>query len=176
MISLAQLRLATKVRGTSQDPYLKGLELAAVDFLNAKSDRYYGPVEAGFREYLIGHGTTVLILEELPGGTLTVTEHVLAGDTGTVIVAGDDDGYLVRDRQLVRRGGHRWVPGYEYEAQYDRGYESGKEPARARQFVTGCVVHWNERRVPLPKVGETLTFDVPFHLREILGTLSRLRV
>ena len=29
MISLAQLRLATKVRGTSQDPYLKALELAA---------------------------------------------------------------------------------------------------------------------------------------------------
>ena len=88
MISLAELRVATKVRGTGQDSYLKALDLAAVDFLNAKSDRYYGPVQEDFREYLIGHGTTVLILEELPGGVLTVTEHVLAGDTGTVIVAG----------------------------------------------------------------------------------------
>jgi hypothetical protein len=178
MISITQLREAARLRSSneSQDAYLKALEKAAVDLLHARSGRYYGPVQTGYKEYPTGDGSRELITEETPGGTLTVVEHLTPGDTGTTITAGDDTGFLVRGRKLVRKGGEVWRWGYEYELTYDRGYTAGQEPPRARQFVTGLVLFWYERRVPLPKVGEVFTFPVPLHLESMLSSLSRLHV
>ena len=179
MISIEQLRVAARMRGSdAQDGYLKDLEKAAVDALNVWSGRYYGPPETGFVEHRPGGGLGRIILEELPNATtaVAVVEHVTPGDAGTVVVAGDTDGFVTRGRQLVRKGGAVWSGLREYEITYDRGYESGKEPARARQFVTGMVVYWFERRTPVPRVGEVHTFPVPLHLQKILGSLSRQMV
>ncbi len=183
MIALADLRLAARMRGgTTRDEYLKALERAAVDSLQAMSGHYFGAVDTGFLEFQIGYGDRELFLLEpqTPGGTpLVVTEHQTVGDVGVVIAPGDVDGYVVRgdtDRKIVRKGGAVWLSGHEYELVYDRGYESGKEPARARTFVTKLVVHWFERETPMPRVGEVHTFPVPLHIQSILGTLKRLKV
>lgn len=175
MISKARLRSAARIRAGSvaQDGYLKDLELAAVAFLGSASGRYYGPPDPGYVQNSMGHGSRELILEEPPNDAPTVVEHQLPGDAGAAIVAGDSDGYLVRGRTLVRKAGLVWTAGYEYAVTFSRGYASGQEPAVARQFVTGLVVYWFERRTPMPKAGETHTFDLPFHLQSKLGTLSR---
>ncbi len=167
---------------TDRDGYLKGLERSAVDYLETRSGHYFGEVETGHQEFQIGYGDRELFLLEPPtdGGTaLVVTEHQAVGDTGVVIVPADDTGYVVRGetgRKIVRKGGAVWLAGHEYELVYDRGYASGKEPARARDFVTKLVVYWFERGTPVPRVGEVHTFALPHHISALLGTLKRLKV
>lgn len=175
MISIDQLRSATRVRGTSQDSYLRELEVRALAYLEAKTHKYYGS-EVTRTDRLPGLGTNQLILLEPVNDitTTVITEIVQVGEVGTILTRTASDGFELWDtRTVMRRGGSLWTLGYLYQCVYPTGYESGMEPPLARDIVTKLVVYWNERRVPLPNVGEAHTFPVPNHLNAEIGTLAR---
>lgn len=175
MISVDDLKLALRVTHTAEDDYITALEAAAVGYIERFTGRTFS-AEVEVTEYLWGRGTDTLVLRETPGGTLTVVERATPGATGTTIAAGDEDGYLVRGRKLVRKNGHAWYRGYEYAATYTQGYAAGSEPDDIQNLVKQIVAHWYERRIPMPTVGEVFTFPVPHHVDAVLWTWRRQRV
>lgn len=185
MISLTILKQAARVTGTGQDTYLLELERMAVEYLERRTHRSFQG-KAAVTEYLEGNGRREIYLpeplyvgKEVSTAPTTIDERPYPGSTETTITDTDDDGFIFRDGQrVIRKGGGVWTNGYEYEVTYDRGYDAGDEPDLARQFVTMIVVHLYERRVPMPKVGETLATgsEVPHHLNAMMWSLKRLPV
>lgn len=173
MIDVGDLRVHTRAR-SSEDAYLTALELSAVAYVEKQTGRFFG-VAAATTEYIVGSGGVNLWLKEEPAASPTpvVKERVVPGGTATTITAADASGYLIRGMKLVRKAGLGWARGYEYEVAYTRGYASGAEPADIRHLVTIVVAHWYERRIPVPKVGETFTFPVPQHAESIIQAWRR---
>jgi hypothetical protein len=179
MIGRDELRAIIRETRSTHDVYLAALESAAVDHLERETGHYFGDPKA-VTLTLVGDGTPVLWLRDLIHGAsapATVDQRSSPAASATTITASASDGYVVRGdsiSKLVRKAGLVWLLGYEYEVTFDRGYDA--PPPSARQFVSFCVAHWFERRVPLPKVGETLTADVPHHASALLGGLRGQRV
>lgn len=147
MIALDTLKAWLGVTGTADDALLTDIEQRAVALFQDESGRYFEAV-ASATEFLPGTGRRRLWLQEPPTNTPTVTEHCTAGDTGTVIVAANDDGFVVRaDGQLVRKGSCVWRRCYEYEVTYQRGYVAGQEPGLVRQAVIAiCEALYRENK------------------------------
>lgn len=171
MISLADLKLALRIDGTAEDNYLTALEAAAVAAVERWTGRSFA--ESGARtEYLTGAGIDRLWLAETPAAdpALTVTEAAYPGAETTAITAADADGYVIRERTLVRRGGI-WHAGYEYAVTYTAGYAAGEEPADIRQAVMQLVGHWYENREPV--VVGTVAAPIPLTVRDLLAPWRR---
>lgn len=174
MISVSDLKDALRVTRSDEDAYIADLEEAAVAVAENETGRYFGP-EQQTTEWLRGHGHPRLHLAEEPSGTITsVDQRIYPGGTATTITATEDNGYVQRGRQLIRKAGLVWHDGYEYEVSYKEGYTSGAEPDEIRQAVRGLVVHWYENRLPVDEAKQV----VPMHVRNILAGYSgrRMRV
>jgi hypothetical protein len=155
MIPIEQLKAALRIPSSrqSEDDYLAELEQEAVARVSQHTGRYYGSADET-TEYVDGTDGAFIWLKEEPivsdAITMTVTERWGVADTGTVIDADDDDGYIVRGRKLYRKNGV-WTRGYEYEITYTRGYTAGEEPADIRKKVIGLVVLWYTTRIATPE-------------------------
>lgn len=152
MVPLADLKawLGIDAGDTTYDAILTNLEPRAVAVLQREANRYFGAV-AETTEYLTGRGTADLWLAEVPAAIpATVIRRSGPGAKETTITATDDDGYVLRasDREarLVRKSGHTWADGQEFEATYNRGYVAGSEPGDVQQAVIDIVTRTFKRR------------------------------
>lgn len=139
MIDLAILKehLGIEESDESQDDIVMRLEAAAVAYVQNETGWYFGEAEA--EVYLRGSGTSRLWLPQPATGDIAVLRLAHAGDEGTEIVAEDDDGFVARGAQLVRKNNLEWDRAYEYKVTFDRGYAEGEEPADIRQLVIDLV-------------------------------------
>lgn len=151
MISLDDLKAHLGTDQVKLDPdrdtVLPALEAAAVDFVERETGRHFS-ASATFTDYLDGSGTRDIWLREAPSNITSVHERCEIGDDWEEIVEGDADGFELRGRQLLRKGGCTWERGYEYRAIYDFGYTGGQEPKDIRQLVTDLVaLRWRQRGI-----------------------------
>lgn len=126
MIKQADLEAFLKIAADTDTALLIALEAAAVRWLENRCGGRYFRESSEVTEYHKGHNQEDLFLEELvdTGETVTVVEQAYEGDADAeTITAGDDDGYVVRDDKLTRKGGYVWTEGYEFKVTYTRGYE-----------------------------------------------------
>lgn len=129
------------------DAVLVGLEEHAVDFLERETERHFGP-SATHVEYLDGTGTRELFLNEAPAAITSVEYRCEIGDDWTELEAADSDGWELRGRRLLRKGGHAWERDEEYRVTYNFGYAEGGEPAEIRGLVIDLVAHrWRQRGI-----------------------------
>lgn len=158
MFDVDYLKNALRVRHDRDDAYLADLEAFAVSHAGRVSGRYLGALEER-TVYLAGHGRPTLYLEgpvavDVSTGLALVsmvTERAHPGEVGTELVAAEEDGWLVRGNALVRKNGHRWIYGWEYEVTYSRDGEADV-PGGIQQAVLQLVALWYEHRVPLAQV------------------------
>lgn len=159
MIPLDELKayLGIEESDTSQDDRLVELERNAVAFIEAQTQRYFGPPQE-FEEVLEGNGRRRLWLSEPPVEDPSDSDGILVGlaeaaypgaaPTDPALEEGTD--FLLRymgnagapgyTGTVVRTGsGTVWTLTYEYTATYWRGYESGSEPGDIRQLVLDLV-------------------------------------
>lgn len=182
MILLSDLKDHLKISGSAEDSYLYDLEAAAVEYVETRTRRYFG-AESETTEHLEGLGHRRLHLAEEPATIpATVTERTYPAGDGTTVTASEDNGYVLRGRQLIRKAGLVWQEDYEYEATYDRGYTENSEddgtnpadieaPADIRRAVTLLVAHWYELRLPV-QTG-TIVTEIPMGVPEIMGHWAR---
>lgn len=147
MIGIPELRRHLNPADSgAEDAYAAELEAAAVALVERLTGRYFGPVRTT-TEFVIGTGSRVLRVD---GPIVTVgyepivvvNERLYSGDDPAEITAGADDGFVVRDDALYRKGGRVWFCGYEYEITYQQGYAEGTEPADIRLAVMQIVGLW----------------------------------
>ena len=130
-----------------RDTVLLALEIAAVDFVQRETSRYFA-VSTEHTEYIDGEDDRELWLNERPSATTSVHVRAEIGDDWTEILAGDSDGFELRGARLLRKGGAVWERGCEYRIIYDFGYAPGLEPSEIRQLVTDLVAHrWRQRGI-----------------------------
>lgn len=169
MISVASLKAHLRVTHTADDVYIAELEEAAVGFVERWTGDFYGPEEE-VTEIVPGTGLRALWLAQAPAGSpvvVTIDETSYPGATATAIADVDDDGFEVRSRKLVRKGGGGWVRGYEYEVTYTRGYAEGAQPEPVRHAVKMLVAHWYHSRTPV--AAATVAANVPLTVSSLLG-------
>lgn len=176
MIQLSALLEAARARESDQE-YLVTLEGQAVAYAQKRLGFYIG-AEEEVTEYLEGTGTSRLWLpDNVATAPTSVIERTSPGAaSSTTITESASDGFVVRGRKLIRKARLAWHLGYEYEVAYTRGYAEGEEPEVVRSIVTDLVLHWFERRIPMPKIGEVHTFPVPHHLDSKIQAARRQRV
>lgn len=123
MIGLDELKRHGEISGADDDALLQELEPSVVAFVEGYTKRYFGAPEE-VTEIVEGQGVATLFLGEEPDTDLdiAVIEQAYPGATQTTIAEADADGFVVRGRKLVRKGGHAWRDGYEYLVTYTRGY------------------------------------------------------
>lgn len=127
----------------AHDDVLELLEVAAVEWVQTHTGRYYGAQEE-HTEYLDGTGTREMWLRDEPWAAsppsvdaLVIEEESTAG-TWVVI---DTDDYVIRDYRLIHDS--IWTRGREnYRATFTRGYAEGEEPPKVREAVIALVEHW----------------------------------
>lgn len=180
MISDYLLTQALKPANLAELEYIKELERAAVALVERETRRYFGPVRTR-TEVVVGTGRGPLYLEgpvalDIYDVALvtSVNEAAYAGGDQTEIVDDEDDGYVVREGVLYRKGGGSWARGYEYEVVYQQGYDEGDEPADIRQAVMELVTLWFTIRLPVA-LG-TVAPEVPHNVAEIIAANRRARV
>lgn len=155
---------------------LQDLEKRAVSFVEVHTGRHFGPVET-FTTYHDGTGNRRLWLDESPDSITTVRERRLSDETWDAVLSGDDDGWELRGRQLLRKNGHVWSYGYEHEVVYDFGYAPGTEPGAIRQLVMDLVkLKWDSRDLPTGLVSQTegmqsVTYERSVRMRESLMSI-----
>lgn len=140
MIELEVLKehLGIEEADESQDDFVTRLEAAAVAYVQNQTGWFFGEEDEAV-VYLRGTGTSRLWLKQPPTDVSEVLKLTHAGDTGTEVVAEDDDGFVVRGAQLIRKANLEWDKDYEYRVTFDRGYEANAEPADIRQLVIDLV-------------------------------------
>lgn len=176
MITVPDLKAHLRVEedSTDEDALIADLEAAAVNAVENYCDRHFGGVES-VTEYLEGTGTDQMWLRDAPStAPTTMTERSYPGAVGITITATDDDGFYVRGRRLVRKGGGKWLRGHEYETAYSRGYSFGSEPAEIRVAVMQLVTWWYEQRIPVA-LG-TVAPAVPWHIEQSLSPWRNIPV
>lgn len=147
MIPLAVLKNALDIEAadTSKDDILTRLEATAVSFVESRTGWHFGAVANGVI-YLQGSGTRRLWLPQEAAGAVTVLERTHAGDAGTAIVETNDDGFVVRGSQIIRKNGLVWTRTNEYQVTFARGFAVGTEPEEIRQLVIDLVsAKWAQR-------------------------------
>lgn len=129
------------------DAVLVGLEEHAVDFLERETGRHFGPSQTHI-EHLDGSGGRELFLNEAPGAITSVEYRCEIGDDWTALASSSSDGWELRDRRLLRKGGYVWARDEEYRVTYDFGYAEGEEPPEIRGLVIDLVAHrWRQRGI-----------------------------
>lgn len=172
MIPLDDLKETLRIRLDDQDSLLVQLEEEAVEYAEGETNRYWGPLEEDYTEWLEGTGEARLWLENAPSeAPATVLERSVPGGTPTTISTLDDNGYLLRGFRLIRKGGSVWTRGHEFEVSYTRGYAPGTEPRIIRKAVRDIVAHWYKHRTPT-ETG-TIVSKVPDHVAKILKAWER---
>lgn len=175
MIPLADLKAALRVRHGRDNAYLTGLEAGAVAYVQRGSGKYLGAATER-THYVRGNGTDTLYLPGPVGRDIStglplvvsVVERAYPGAEGTILVADEADGWLVRDNRLVRKGGYGWTTGMEYEVAYTQDGEL-EVPADLRQAVLQLVTLWYEKRLPLTDVGQSGT-EIPHGVAAVVGS------
>lgn len=176
MIDDRLLAQAFKPADQSGLEYVRALEAAAVALIERQTGKYFGPVRTR-TEYVLGTGSGMLYLEG-PVATdvydvaliTSVNEAAYAGGEQTEIDLDEDDGFVVREEVLYRKGGGVWSRGYEYEVVYQQGYDPGEEPADIRQAVMQLVTHWFDNRAP---VSEAAMHEVPLGVSDVIAANRR---
>lgn len=138
MIALADLKALLDEGGTDHDSFLTLQEAAAVEFVQRYTGRYFGASEQA-EQIVPGVGTNTLWLADDAAAVASVHESIYPGAAESEILAGDVDGFVIRGRRLVRKGGSVWRRGHEYRVIYTRGYAAGNEPADIRGAVLELV-------------------------------------
>lgn len=177
MIHVDLLKAALKPADNTELQYIQQLERAAVAFVERQTGRYFGP-ERARTEIVVGTGRRELYLQgpillDVYGvaQVTSVNEAAYAGGDQTQIVIDEDDGFVVREAVLHRKGGGYWSLGYEYEVVYQQGYGEGEEPGDIRQAVMQLVTHWFENRLPV--ITGTIATDVPLSVTDIIAANRR---
>lgn len=129
VISLAETKEWLDVTNTDDDTLITALIERVSEFIENQTGRFFGTATA-HTEHLPGTGTNELWLNE-PADTITsVEERSFPGDTWTTITEGDDDGFELLGRRLLRKGGARWIQGRQYRVIYQFGYATAPEDIR----------------------------------------------
>lgn len=155
MIPVAALKQHLKIEHiTADDAYLADLEAQAVAVVELYTGKVY-PAVGERIEYVTGDGTNKLRLALAPilsdpvvDADVVVAERSSPGGEATNIVMAEDDGFVVRDTELLRRSGGVWTSGYEYEVTYNGGYAPGSQDEKARGAVRDMVALWYTNRTP----------------------------
>lgn len=157
MIPLDDLKLRLSVTTADDDALLLAIEASAAEFFDGQTTRYWGAVEE-HTEYLAGTGTPRLFLTDPPSAITSVSYRSHPGGDATALVEDDDDGWLLRGRQLIRAGGYVWDWGREWEVVYERGYAEGDHPADAIQAVAEIAgfLYQEENRTKIGLLSESL--------------------
>lgn len=130
-----------------RDTVLPLLEAAAVDFVQQETGRHFG-ASTTITEYVDGNGDRAIWIGEAPASLTSVHVHDQPGDDWEEILAGDADGFELRGRRVIRKGGACWERCREYRFVYDFGYAAGAEPPEIRDLVTQIVaVRWRQRGI-----------------------------
>jgi hypothetical protein len=155
MIAIADLETFLGIAAGTDLALLLELESASVEWFGAQTDRYFGAA-AETTQVVEGNGQRDLYLAEVPDPAedIEVIEQAYPGDDTEEVTASDEDGFVVRDQHLARKGGYVWSLGYEYLVTYTRGYVetapavAGVTPAdiaapdAVRQAVKQIVAFW----------------------------------
>lgn len=124
---------------------LNDLETRAVAFIERQANRHFGASQT-FVETFTGLDSSVIWLNESPASITQVRTRAWVGDTWVIVATGDDDGWELRGRRLMRKSPFVWTTGYEIEVTYDFGYTAGQEPSDIRQLVFDLVkLKWDLR-------------------------------
>jgi hypothetical protein len=129
LIALAETKTWLGVSGSDDDALLTALIARVVAFLQVQTGRYFGESDS-HTEYLPGTGTADLWLNEPADDITSVHERSYAGETWSEITEGDDDGFELRGRRLLRKGWASWSRDREYRVIYEFGYATGPEDVR----------------------------------------------
>lgn len=138
MISLPRVIAAVPAAAALDPALVTDMVARAIAFVEQQTHRRFGLVEAA-SFVLEGTGTTFLRLPEpvvVPDSdeALVVTERQYAGESGATVTAFDVRSGGNTD-YLVRHGGTPWTNGWEYQVDYQRGYEVDHLPADIEQLV-----------------------------------------
>lgn len=135
ILDLADVKRQLRVTTDADDQMLKDLIDRGVEFVERESGFYFG-VPKDHTEYVRGNGTDTLFLSDrIATAPTQVKERPYPGGTDTTILAGDQDGFVVRDGRALRRKAGVWYYGYEYEITYKRGYTASQAPGWVEQAV-----------------------------------------
>lgn len=142
MISLPRVIAAVPAAAALDSTLVADMVARAIAFVEQQTHRRFGLVEAA-SFVLEGTGTTFLRLPEpvvVPDSdeALVVTERQYAGGEGTEVTAFDVRSGGNTD-YLVRHGGTPWTNGWEYQVDYQRGYEVDHLPADIEQLALDLI-------------------------------------
>lgn len=156
----------------SEDAYIVGLELAAVQAIQNETRRFFGPTEEVTEEIYSGAGDDVIWLTEIPGTTPdTITVETWNGTEWEETDAADYeiDGFALYHKTAIWDNGRRNI-----RVTYERGYAPGEEPWPIRQAVLLLVGHWYQNRENV--VVGTIVQELPQGVRALVAPYRRLRV
>lgn len=178
MISLDELKSYLKVPHelTDEDALIVQLEEAAVKLIQNKTGHYFGPPET-VTELVSGgeiDGYPVMWLKDAPRADgitpgVAVDVEEFDGSDWTAVEAGD---FEIDGFGLYHDSG--WSTGFRnVRVTYSRGYGPGEEPADIRNAVLELVSEWFEHR---ENFHEGQGQELPFHVKDLIGSYRRVRV
>lgn len=141
MISVAELKIALRVRNDAEDTYINDLEESAVAAIERASGEYYGEPKTVTEIMPSWSGPVWLLSTPRSITSVSVRE---GSDEWSAL---EETAYEIDGRRLLLLDDWRY-PGdirIEYEAGYD---EDDEVPADVRQKVMQLVTLWFEKRLP----------------------------
>lgn len=173
MITVDELKAELNIEADedTDDELIAQLEREAVAIAQNRTGLYLG-APASLVVVLPGSGTNRLWLSQEPIGAAAVLELPSVGHAGTAIVEADDNGFVVRGAQLLRKNGHVWTKGYEYQVTLTQGWEDEDLPdslADLRGAVKQLVVHKYTNRGVVAD-DRARTEELPFGVKDVFDS------
>jgi hypothetical protein len=165
VIAIADLESFLGVAAGTDTDLLLALEAAAVKLVENATHRYFGTATAVTEVYPGNNQRDMYLLEPPTAATgVSIIYQGWPGDTTTSLASSDDDGWVLRDQHLTRKGGYVWDRTYEYKITYTRGYALTASAATGtpadiaapddiRQVVKMIVARWYGGGTPAEVLG-----------------------